>query len=281
MRIQSLSMIVGDTRCNAKCPFCVSKMTPKQGVDSSNFNWRNLHKALRMAQINGVTNIMLTGKGEPLLHPELITNILKVIKPFDFPIIELQTNGICLKKIKKSGLLEKWYDLGLTIVALSTVHYKMEKNREIYSPSYKDLEENFDILRDLFSIRVNCIMLDNYMGSQSAIENMIRYARENEVDQLNIRKLGRPVKSTNREVWRWINDNQVRNVTAIYEYVERYGSKLMTLPHGGVIFDVDGQNVCLSDCLTIKPESDDVRQLIYFPDGHLRYDWQYEGAVLI
>ena len=35
------------------------------------------------------------------------------------------------------------------------------------------------------------------------------------------------------------------------------------------------------DCLTIDPSADDIRQLIFFPDGHLRYDWQYAGALLL
>jgi hypothetical protein len=24
-----------------------------------------------------------------------------------------------------------------------------------------------------------------------------------------------------------------------------------------------------------------MRNLIFFPDGHLRYDWEYEGAILL
>jgi hypothetical protein len=51
--------------------------------------------------------------------------------------------------------------------------------------------------------------------------------------------------------------------------------------HGAIVYDYRGQNVCLTDALTIEPETDKIRQLIFFPDGHLRYDWQYKGAILI
>jgi hypothetical protein len=36
----------------------------------------------------------------------------------------------------------------------------------------------------------------------------------------------------------------------------------------------------LTDCLTVAPAGEDIRQLIFFPDGHLRYDWQYQGSAL-
>jgi len=33
--------------------------------------------------------------------------------------------------------------------------------------------------------------------------------------------------------------------------------------------------------LTIQPKIRKKRQLIFYPDGHLRYDWQYQGAILL
>ena len=29
-----------------------------------------------------------------------------------------------------------------------------------------------------------------------------------------------------------------------------------------------------------KDEMDAIRQLIFFPDGHVRYDWKYPGAIV-
>ena len=55
----------------------------------------------------------------------------------------------------------------------------------------------------------------------------------------------------------------------------------MSLPHGAEVYDVAGQNVCISNCLTIEPDTDNLRQIIVFPDGHIRYDWNYEGAILL
>ncbi len=67
----------------------------------------------------------------------------------------------------------------------------------------------------------------------------------------------------------------------IRSFLESDGTLLMTLIHGASIYDVKGQNVCLTDSLTLTARTDDLRQLIFFPDGHLRYDWQYPGAILL
>ena len=55
----------------------------------------------------------------------------------------------------------------------------------------------------------------------------------------------------------------------------------MKLMHGATVYDVAGQNVCLSNCLTVGKTDEDIRQLIFFPDGKISYDWQHEGARLL
>ena len=65
------------------------------------------------------------------------------------------------------------------------------------------------------------------------------------------------------------------------KYLDANGKHLLNLVHGAKVYDVNGQNVCLTNALTINTNQDEIRQLIYFPDGHLRYDWQYEGAIIL
>ena len=47
MKIQTFSIVVGGKKCNAKCPYCVSKMTGDEGLcgDGGKLNRRNLRKA--------------------------------------------------------------------------------------------------------------------------------------------------------------------------------------------------------------------------------------------
>ena len=65
------------------------------------------------------------------------------------------------------------------------------------------------------------------------------------------------------------------------EMVKTTGIPLMSLVHGGMVYDIGGQNICMANCLTIDPNEEELRQLIFFPDGHLRYDWQHKGAILL
>ena len=93
----SFQVIVGDEKCNAQCPYCISKTTTEidetKRLCSSNINWRNFHKAADLAIRYNVVSAVLTGKGEPTLYPEQITDYCYSLRSRGFPIIDLQTNG--------------------------------------------------------------------------------------------------------------------------------------------------------------------------------------------
>src|SRR5262249_24053173 len=92
MRIQTFSILAGSETCNARRPFCISKMTPPLGVElhAPAVNWRNFCIACRLAERCGVTTAMITGKGEPTLFPAQVTRYLQEMASFAFPIVELQ-----------------------------------------------------------------------------------------------------------------------------------------------------------------------------------------------
>ena len=290
MKIQTFTIVVGTSACNASCPYCISKMTPKQGIDFKlrPVNWLNFDKACRLSQVNNVSTVLLTGKGEPLLYPDQITEFLRNMKKFDFPIIEIQTNGLVFGSDwkKYEPYLKEWRDLGLNTIAISVVHYEKEKNKTIYTPKgeYIDLEKVIEKLHGLgYSIRLSCIMLKSYIDSVEKVKKFIEKVKEWNVEQLTIRGVNVPNKSENKQVYGWTIQRIVSKgqILDISDFLNKEGNKLMTLDHGGIVYDYLGQNVCMSDCLTIKPNTEDLRQLIFFPDGHLRYDWQYKGAILL
>ncbi|OGJ17881.1 hypothetical protein A3K73_08055 [Candidatus Pacearchaeota archaeon RBG_13_36_9] len=290
MKIQTFSIIAGTTACNASCPYCISKMTPKQGINLERLgvNWRNFEKACRLAQISGVTTVLITGKGEPTLYPRQITEFLEKLKPFNFPLTELQTNALALGKEfeKYQKYLKKWYELGLTMVAISIVHYNKEKNKEIFTPNrdYIDLDDIIEKLHRIgFSVRLSCTLAKGYVDSVEEIKKMIEYSKKLAVDQLSIRKLAKPLHAENKEVFEWANNHltEEESISEIKDFLEKEGNRIMTLEHGAAVYDIYGQNLCLTDALTLKPESDTLRQIIFFPNGHLKFDWQYPGATLI
>ena len=290
MKIQTYSILAGSEACNARCPFCVSKMTPPLGVTlkEPEVNWRNFRKGANYASKCGATTAMITGKGEPTIFPEQVSKFLGELKDYDFPFIELQTNGILLqtKKDKYDNYLTDWYEKGLNTVAISIVHYDAEKNRQIYTPykkEYMDLPDLINYLHNKgFSVRLACIGLDGFIDSSSELEKLIGFAKEYKVEQLTFRPVNKPENSESKDTYDWTAKHHLKKeqLEDIVKYVESNGAELLTLGHGAKVYDVKGQNLCLTNSLT-KPEGEEIRQLIFFPDGHLRYDWQYGGAILI
>lgn len=290
MKIQTYTVCVGSKACNANCPYCVSKMTPSQGIDLSisETNWRNFEIGCGFAKNSGVSTVLFTGKGEPTLFPCQITEFLEHLQAYNFSFIELQTNGMLFlqKKEKYAEHLKKWYDLGLTTIALSIVHYENRKNQETYQPKgpYIDLVELISYLHSIgFSVRLSCMMFKGGIDSAKEVKNLINFARKNKVEQLSVRSIEMPEKSESREVAQWVREHKLnkRQLREIGKFLRKNGTELMRLVHGAIVYDVDGQNICFTNCLTIDPSSEEVRQLIFFPDGHLRYDWQYPGAILL
>lgn len=287
---QTLSILTGSTICNARCPFCVSKMTPHGGVDLAlpDVNWRNFETSCHFAKDSGVSTVLLTGKGEPTLFPGMIEEFLSWLNVFSFPFIEMQTNGISIyqRRYKNKNSLERWYKLGLTTVAVSIVHYEDKANKENYQPHgrYMDLAKLIEYLHSFgFSVRLSCIMFRGGIDSEQELAKLIQFAKENKAEQLTITPVRAPQKSDDSKVKRWVKDHELDFDTQahIKSFLNVKGRKLLPLAHNAMVYDIGGQNVCLSDCLTENKSAEEIRQLIFFPDGHLRYDWQYLGAILL
>jgi len=290
MKIQTFTIVTGTAACNAKCPFCISKMTPKQGVGfkKPEVNWRNFSKACRLAQINHVSTVLLTGKGEPTLYPEQITNYLRELQPYDFPMIEIQTNALILDREfeKYEKYLKGWYELGLNTIAISIVDYRKENNKQVYTPDskYIDLERVIKRLHKIgYSIRLSCMMMKGFIDSVKEVKDLAEFCKKNNVEQLTVRSIRASTNSENKKIQGYTTEKALsqKQIDTIGKFLEKNAKKLMTLSYGAIIYDLNGQNIANSDCLTIKPETDELRQLIFFPEGHLRYDWQYRGAILM
>jgi molybdenum cofactor biosynthesis enzyme MoaA len=281
MKVQTISVVTGTMACNAHCPFCVSKMTPTQGVENRpEFNYRNMDKAFRFARDSGVSTLLITGKGEPTLYPDEISRII-FSGSEKFPFIELQTNGIKLADDNMNDSLSEWYQNGLTTIILSVVHWEDKLNRQIYGDDYPNLENLIEKLHRIgFSVRLNCIMVKGYIEGPKSLVSLIDFCKDNKVEQLTVRPVTVPETSEDKQVYYWTYEHRIYIFSDVREYIKSYGYLLMTLMHGAEIYDFKGQNICMSNCLTESSNAEEIRQLIYFPDGHLRFSWQYPGAII-
>jgi molybdenum cofactor biosynthesis enzyme MoaA len=292
MKVRTFSIVAGSMACQARCPFCVAHMTPKNGIGSKapDINWRNFKKACQFARDGGCSTAMITSKGEPTIFPDQVSEFLQNLAPFNFPVIELQTNGLLIadgpgNKVTDQHLTD-WYNAGLTTVAISVSHYDADKNKEIYMAGKKDYMDLPALIAKLhrfgFSVRLAVVMVKGYIDSVAEVEKMIAFAQANKVEQLTFRPVTKPDKSENEAIFKWTSEHHVPAELEgqLNKHLSSVGNSVLELAHGATVYDVRGQNVCMTNCLTIQPDNDELRQVIFFPDGHLRYAWQYSGAVI-
>jgi len=295
MKIQTMSVVVGSKACQAQCPFCISKTTGFDHLADSitEPNWRNFNIACKLAARSGVSTILLTGKGEPTLYPKLITQYLGMIKPYDFPFIELQTNGIEIEKgiypypdDKDYDYLMEWYDEGLTTVSISMVHYDSVMNRKIYQPHIDNYMHLGTLIQKItktgLNVRLSCIMLKGYIDNCKELDNLIKYCNNHGVKQLTVRPMTAP-ENKKDETTAWIEEHHLTEyqIMQIQAYLDINGTPVLKLAHGATVYDVHGQNVCFSTCLTNSKSTEDIRQIIFYPDGTVSHSWQYGGAILL
>ena len=299
MKIQTFSIVVGTSACDANCPFCISHTTGFDQIPKNrDINWRNFDKACKLAQLAGTTTVLLTGKGEPSLYPQEILLYVRTAADH-FPFIELQTNAIRIGHLAQGNpnkatpldisILKRWFDAGLNTIAISVVDILTENNQKVYHEDYPDLSKTIDLLHEIgFTVRL-CVMMQNGMvDNPDRVHDVVNFCRSRRVAQLTMRPIRRPilpVLSGNKEA-DYVDQNGLsqRQIDVIADYIETAGTHISTIMNGGhaaKVYDILGQNLCLSDCLTVEPSNDDIRTLIFYPDGHLYTDWQFTGARLL
>ena len=281
----TFTIVAGNYSCNNKCPFCISKMTPAFFLPDK-FDLIKFDKAIKIAEKYNANNVLITGKGEPTLFPHQIKEILTFLKNKSFARIELQTDGFTLlNNPRYKEYLESWRILGLDLVAISTYHYKLEKNMEIFGNDLvlplKYMIEKYKSL-DL-NIRLSCLLLEGYLDCIYEVENMIKFAKKQDVMQLTFRNIGKPENITflpNKyadAVDKYTPKGHFKNSFGedLVEWFDQNAKLIDVLPHGARIYEYLKQNVCLTDCLTEDFGKEKIRQLIFYPNGWLCTSWEY------
>lgn len=289
-RVLSFSIVAGSTVCNARCPFCVAGMTPNVGLDNTEpaIDVRSFDEAARQARSEGATTALITGKGEPTLFPGQIGTYLALLREHGFAWAELQTNG--LRFSQKRSIMEShlatWRALNLRWISLSVVHYERAKNRECYirgkADDYIDLPELIAYLRQFgYRVRLSVVLAQQFLNDLEQFRRMIDFARENQIGQLTMRPATKSdVGGADNPVYQWIAQHELptERWAQMEQWVEENGTQYDSAGYGARMFDVSGQNVCLTNCLTRNPNAEEVRQLIFWPSGDITTDWELRGA---
>lgn len=285
--------------CNAKCPFCISKLTHDY-VDNATRFWRNeillekLPKALAYARYHGVDTVLITSSGEPTLRTVAVETVCAEVSRAGIPIIELQTNGALFQPgTQFVSFLDRLSELGVNTIAVSVSSMDAAKNAEIMGRDYDWKASVRSIVRRNFMCRVslNLIKGEVPIGPKSKLEkwlmSMVSDLRESGVHQFTLRDLGIPAVSKKdsikiERVRNWIEFNKLPSTTSsdLVDLVRRNGTKLRPLPHGGFVYDIGGLSTVVTDCMTDTQE-DSVRSLILQPDGGLYHSWNYKGSRIL
>ena len=269
--VLTLTLIAGSRACPNNCQICISKMTPQHGIGGGKPNEicvETLRKARQFALNHNAQNILITGKGEPTKFPVQVSQYLIEFKGYPFDKMELQTEGSNIATGDIDDFLKVWKMLGLDVIAISIYHYDPEMNRKMFCAAHQyDLVNLIDKLHDMkFRVRLSCVLANGYIDSVGEVGNLIQYAKDRNVMQLSLRRIDIPTDPVD---WGIANKAMKYRLMAeknleILEFV-RKGALCDVLPHGAEVYEVDGQNVCITTGITKYTGEDDIRQLIYFP----------------
>lgn len=294
MKFHMFSIVVGSTACPGSCPFCVSGELPTKErcelPEITPIQWRKFESAKAIAIKSGVDTVMFTSRGETTIWPDEISAYMERIgHSYNFPFIELQTNGLMLDGSweRYKPYLEKWFMGGMTTIALSTVSEQYSINRDVYYPNglYLDLKGLIEKLHTIgFTVRLTCVMCKGWMDTTLKVESYLEYAKKNNVEQVTMRPLNDEYRRESAA--NWIKEHKMtdKQQMEIWNWLNKEGTALLEYPRVGTIFDFNGQNVMFSKPLTkytrdTNPENG--RNLIFFRDGRVAYEWEMEGGTLL
>ena len=286
MSVSTFSISVGDGACDAKCPYCVSAMTPPAEVTRETpINETNFKRAAALARGMGCQTAMLTGKGEPTLRRAKLERYLDLAAQAGFPLIELQTNGLAMGFGRiDSKDVANWRERGLTMVAISCAGFDPEANARVFAPGAKG---GVDVRRAVMtvldagvSVRMSTILHAWSLVTPDDLDAFLAESKALGVAQNTLVPVNRPAKAKDSGVWDWVGENALSQPQkeALLSHLRSRGTLLARLPHGAEVFDMDGANVCWSECLTVDKDVSNTRNLIFHDDGRLFWSWEFEGA---
>ena len=276
--VLTLTLVAGTRACPNSCPICISNMTPSHGIDMEKITVDTgiLRKSIQFALNHKAQNVLITGKGEPTLHPSQVSQYLVEMKGKPFDKRELQTEGSNISRDAMNPLLETWSYLDLDFIAVSIFHYDDILNQNMFRNNKGYSIENlvYKLNGMGFKVRLSCVMAKGYIDSVDKVKELITFAKEVKAVQLSLRTIDRPPNPLDTETASNVDKYRLDKET-IEEIMAHIRSGLYcdTLPHGAEVWEVNNQNTCITTGLSADAGSDTIRQLVFFPQGILTSSW--------
>lgn len=272
---ENLTISIPGSACNKSCPYCISKITPKVEYNELLYA-RNLKKVAQYAKTANVASVLITGKGEPTLNPEMIKVVSKEMK--NFPL-ELQTNGI---SFMKAGWARFLFECGFDTISISLDFLDGHPIETLI-----DIKEFFEENRIYnMTVRLAFNITDHMLDNFFDIDAYIDLCKIYNVDQMILRNIVNPNYIEGENIYsEWIKNNTkeekyfkvCENFKKIID--EGKAQLIRTTKFGMKIYDYRGISVTYSDyCIQETNHSDDIRSLIYQADGHMYTSWNSKAS---
>lgn len=221
-----------------------------------------------MAKCAGVSSVMITSKGEPLLNMDLVSYTLAHFR--EFPT-EIQTNGTMLDEL----MISRFADMLLNTIAIS-----------VSAGNLFDFEEAFTLMKQFkINARVTVVVTDH---SFLDLGSLIGACHNLGVKQLTLRMATAPMRvidtDKSHDTLDWIKNNTKNPHKEFFDCLRKYQNEqhvIRKLPWGAVVHDVEGIAVTTIDyCIQDNNNWYDIRSLIYHQDGHLYTSWDKPSSII-
>lgn len=255
--LESLSIFVGSSKCNANCSHCAAlplrKYAPKKdGI----INEELITKTLKNCFYQGASYLSITSSGEPTLSPISITKTLILVDKLKdneifYSPINLYSNGIRIGNEKHfcDKYLDLWKNLGLSTIYVTVHSTDEKKNAQIYRVrNYPSLEEIFSRIHNAhLKVRANIILSKKTIdGANDFIKmaSQLVYLGVDDISAWPLRDLNdkmdlfsSPQESELDKIGKWIQENHYPNhiIRLLREEAKiKYslGKKLTLFPDG-------------------------------------------------
>ena len=280
-KIYSVSALVGNGNCNAKCNFCAGEYLRPDAKENPLYD-KNLEAAIKLSARYGGWSLSLTSSGEPTCDPDALTNALKIYDKCAkqgayFPNVNLFTNGILFGDEKFCNkYLDNWRELGLNNIAVSIHSVDEKEQAKIYGvenyPALETVVKN--VQKHGLGVRGTLLLRKGGVDNSKEYEAAIKTLIDKGIDNITSWPIGNP-DGTRTEY-----TPSRRGLFGIRTWLHKNAKMCHGHAWGGGVFDYKGNILRYTDYVTKHNRKKDfVRQLVVFQDATVAYSWIREGAL--
>jgi MoaA/NifB/PqqE/SkfB family radical SAM enzyme len=262
-------------KCNADCRFCVEKTKEKT---KNRLTWSDFAEAINTGiEHDAVSDVLLLG-GEPLYFCGIL-ELIKVLKIA--PIITTNAHRL----VSDRTFFDEFCNANIKALNISLPHYDEKKRSKIMGSLLFSNEEIKKVLRRLsFDVRINTLLVKDYINTLSEIEKMAEFCAEIGASELKVGEL----TARNPSIHDFIRDE----VTIFNRdhYVEIPVPEFRDECHknGGTLFwkKIAGVSVYFNSppekaLSGGKDESGKYYHRVLFNDGYWGYSWRRDDGLFL